>query len=164
MRLLKKLKRPLRVLIERADGLGKLGGGAIIILAILTAIPIVNGYVKGVMGYLYGVTGAVYYEVGPGGNAMFEIEDEVDGGLFLLRGGGRRFGDLKFGDILQAGTDKNFRLIDGPKHSIPDNPKIFVLRAGECVVVLRRELELTDIQAASGGWARVATTSCGLFR
>ena len=89
---------------------------------------------------------------------------KVDGGLFLLRNGDRDFDDLGLGDILQAGTAKNFRTTEGDPSDVVENPKMFVLNRGECVVVLSRFLDSNPFQARSGGWLKVATTSCGLFR
>jgi hypothetical protein len=134
------------------------------VLAILISFPFVDGAVKAATGSIYGVKGAVYYEVGSNGEAMFATGNQVDGGLFLLRNGARNYDDLSWGDVLQAGTDKNFRSLDGPVGTIPRNPKIFVLRPGECVVVLSKLLETQPKHAASGGWIKVATTSCGLFK
>lgn len=95
---------------------------------------------------------------------MVVTNGKVDGGLFLLRNGDRNYADLSWGDVLQAGTDKNFRSLDGSKKDVPKNPKIFVLRHGECVVFLGDILVTQPKHGGSGGWIKVATTACGLFR
>lgn len=158
------------------DGLTKIAGAFLVFIAICSAIPIASGPIKAVTGWLFGIQGAVYYEIGPNDDAMFASVDAngdevVDGGLFLLRDGNRDFSDLSWGDILQAGTEKNFRswreIENGKAEDGAENvniPKIFVLREGECVVVLSPIKERPPKQAKSGGWLRVATTACGLFR
>lgn len=238
-----------RGIMESVDSAGKIGAAGVTLIAIASAVPWLDGQVKRATGALFGVKGAVYYEVGPDGDAMFasphcdteqencpNVHDEenncaslsedeakpldcrTDGGLFLLRDGYRSYCNLRAGDVLQAGTDKNFRSLDKGKNTTvveetkkqqnsseektkcanlkaanqtpeaaeqpqapspdsqpqtsnewdPDvlnkNPKIFVLRRGECVVVLEPLVEKRPTYASSGGWLKVATTACGLFR
>lgn len=184
-----------RGIMESVDSAGKIGAAGVTLIAIASAVPWLDGQVKRATGALFGVKGAVYYEVGPDGDAMFasphcDTEQEncpiahdeenncaslsadeakpldcrTDGGLFLLRDGYREYSDLRPGDVLQAGTAKNFRSLDGDAASLDKNPKIFVLRRGECVVVLERLVASTPTYASSGGWLKVATTACGLFR
>ncbi|MFK7868755.1 MAG: hypothetical protein AB8B58_05905 [Roseobacter sp.] len=159
-------------LVEKSDSVGKLGGAIIVFAALVAAIPIIDGYLKAATGIMYGVKGAVYYEVGADGDAMFastyendagKIVKRVDGGLYLLRNGDRNFSDVRTGDVLQAGTDKRFKSRDGDPQTTSSNPDIFILRPGECVVVLSRRFEVNPEQAYSAGWLNVATTSCGLF-
>ena len=166
------MKKRFDQLVEKSDSIGKLAGALVVFAAIMAAIPLVDGYLKAATGVVYGVNGAVYYEIGPDGDAMFastyqndagEKKKRVDGGLYLLRNGERNFTDLRIGDVLQAGTDKRFKSRDGEPHTTKNNPDIFILRPGECVVVLSKRHEVKPEQAKSGGWLNVATTSCGLF-
>lgn len=103
----------MRIFVGVADSIGKIGGLIVVIVAVLMALPITSGAKKAITGWLYGVQGAVYYEVGPNGDAMFTTNGKVDGGLFLLRDGDRNYGSLRWGDVLQAGTEKTSVLLRG---------------------------------------------------
>jgi hypothetical protein len=63
------------------------------------------------------------------------------------------------GDKLQAEDDQFLR-----EQASKDGPLIFVLRKADCVIVLHKDHEVPVTKAVSGGWLRVATSACGLFK
>jgi hypothetical protein len=101
----------------------------------------------------FGAGGYVYYEIG-------KDKELTDAGqLFLLRPGSGLFEDIACGDKLQAASEVTFR-----EHSKTDSRPIFLLNKGDCVIVLKRDHAISVEHALSGGWLKVSTTACGLFR
>lgn len=128
-----------------------------VIVALLAAlsfvVPPFGKWVDITTARRFGATGYVYYEI----NDKKAPTD--DGQLYLLRSGNGLYEDIKVGDKLQAGSKVNFR--EGPsKLTRP----IFIPKEGDCVIVLALDHEEQVKHALSGGWLKVATTACGLFR
>jgi hypothetical protein len=158
-------RESVRRLAGQADVILKLSAACLLLVALASAVPGLSGAVKVAYGSLFGTTGAVFYEVDGDGNPTGGSNGSH---LHLLRGGPRQFGDLAWGDILQAGGTQYFR--DPSAAAAPSGrgygsrPRIFVLRVGECVVV-RSALSDASISLPpnSGGWVKVSTVACGLF-
>lgn len=106
----------------------------------------------------FGAVGYVYYEIGK------NRAPTGDGQFYLLRSNTLgTYKDISMGDKFQAVTPVNFRELPRTDNS----PIVFVLDAGDCVTVLAHDHEkfpLQDRDAVSGGWFKVATTACGLFK
>ncbi|ESR27394.1 hypothetical protein [Lutibaculum baratangense] len=130
-----------------------LAGTLVIVAAAGFLIPPLGTAVHVLTAWRFGATGYVYYGVGKNG------EPTQAGKLYLIRTGSRDYDSIGFGDKLQAASLKYFR--DGPSASAP---AIFILQRGECVTVLAKVWKSVSECSVSGGWLRVATSGCGLFR
>lgn len=126
-------------------------------LAILTAlafaVPWVEVQLQIVTAERFGASGYVYYEANAAG------EPTKDGNLYLIKAGAAQFDDVNVGDKLQVMTSKYFR--DEPTKK---GRSRFHLQRGDCMIVVERVKAVPVIHASSGGWLRVATAACGLFR
>jgi hypothetical protein len=137
------------------ESAAKLVGTLTVLLAALSFVwPWLGTVVNIATAWRFGALGHVYYEIGT------NQAPTADGRLFLLRPGDASFAALAAGDKLQAIDDVNFR-----EHGRRDSRAIFRLRSGDCILVLEKVEEQKNLQnAQSGGWLKVATTACGLFR
>ena len=117
-------------------------------------IPPLGTLVNLITAWRFGATGYVYYEIGPNRTTT------ADSRWYLPRAGSGTYADLAVGDKLQEEDDQFLR-----EHPAKDaSPFIFVLRKADCVIVLHKDHEVTVQKAVSGGWLKVATSACGLFR
>lgn len=131
-----------------------IGTLTILITALSFVWPSLGTTVSIATAWRFGALGHVYYEIGA------DQAPTADGRLFLLRPGDASFAALAAGDKLQAIDEINFR-----EYARRDSRAIFRLRSGDCIVVLEKAEEKKNLQnALSGGWLKVATTACGLFR
>jgi hypothetical protein len=124
-----------------------------IIVLVGFLVPPLGRLFNVVTAYRFGAVGYVYYEIGQDRTLT------TDGRFYLPRAGPATFDDLTMGDILQA-TDEQ-RLREGPSKQ---SPEIFELGARDCVIVLKKDHPINVQKAVSGGWLKVATSACGLFR
>lgn len=118
-----------------------------------------------------GMTGYVYYGTSVTGPAKGMQT------FYLVRTGARDFKSLRYGDILQAIRDTNFRAGPSTEHAI-----MFAVKKEQCVVVLGTPTNVTVIapngqwrridstkmaprkdETIQGGFIEVATTACGMF-
>jgi hypothetical protein len=154
----------------------------IAVLAFL--VPCIETGVRLLTAWRFGAVGAVYYEVTKDREPTCGTKGADPakcGHLFLLRGGPGYFENLKSGDVLQAASEINFRQLEpldegkwfarekvpAPKDRVySKHSRIFLLKEGECAIVFRRLRKLEDLTdpAHSGGWLKVGTTACGLFK
>jgi hypothetical protein len=145
------------ILTQGLDWLEKaaktIGTIAVLVAALSFFIPFIGPAVTVVTAWRFGVIGHAYYEIGDNRTLS------KDGQFYLLRSGSGDFADLAFGDKLQAASEVRFHEADDAK-----SPTMFLLRQGDCVIVVRRDREKSVQAARSGGWLTVATTACGLFR
>ncbi|TPK63573.1 hypothetical protein FJ546_12610 [Mesorhizobium sp. B2-4-19] len=120
-------------------------------------VPPLGKLVSVVSAWRFGASGYVYYGVGANG------APSGGGQLFVLRPGPVNFGDINWGERLQAVSSHQFR--ETPSLT---SRAMFELNKGDCVVVLGKDNEIKDSarlgEAASGGWLYVATIACGLFK
>ena len=116
-------------------------------------VPPIGNVVNLVTAWRFGAVGYVYYEVGPNRT----LTD--DGRFYLLRAGDGRYQDISIGDRLQAVDEVHFRV-----WPTGNSPTIFLLGFRDCVIVLGRDHEVSVTPPHSGGWLKVATTACGLFK
>lgn len=152
---------PTSVWVSIWSGLQSLTKFVATLIAALTLIgffvPPLGKLVSTISAWRFGAAGYVYYGVQADG------EPSGDGQLYVLRSGPVKFGDIDWGERLQAVSAKQFREMP----SITGR-QIFELNKGDCVVVLGKGEEIKDPDrlraAASGGWLYVATTACGLFK
>jgi len=163
-----------RTIITSADSMLKLSGAVLVLTAILTTVlPPLGSYLKAASSWRFGTKGLLKYEVGQPVSEVSAVKPTSAGNLYLLRGGGRKFDDLKFGDILQSKGPNRFRENNGcgmkkDTDCVTTSPEIFKLHVGECVVVLNVQNadsgdDDADFVSKDGGWVYVATTPCGLF-
>lgn len=117
-------------------------------------VPSIGTLVNLVTSRRFGATGYVYHEIGENRH----LTD--DGRWYLPRAGAGTYADLSVGDKLQAVDEVRLR----EKASGDPTAEIFELRKGDCVIVLSKDHEVRVQKALSGGWLKVATTACGLFR
>lgn len=161
-------------IVSRADQLGKLSGASVIIFVLFTtAFWGLGPYVKAVTAWRFGVIGVVKYELGTPVNGDAKPRTQTKSGrFFLLRSGDREFVDLRFGDVLQVIDDQVLREDNGcglkKETDCKKSPRIFLLRKGQCVVVLSKQNADSGKDDGlhvnkQGGWVRVSTASCGLF-
>lgn len=147
-------------------------GSAAILVIVSTLIPPIGRYVNAATAWRFGATGVLKYEIGVV-KKTGEIKPTPNvGDLYLLRGGDRNFGDLGFGDILQAKSTNYFREDNGCDNDDQKNcskaPRVFELQKGQCAVVIKQLYKDSGpdteyFKDKSGGWLRVASTRCGLF-
>ena len=136
------------------DTAAKVVGVIVVLLAALSfVLPPFGKWVDLTTARRFGALGFVYYEIDK------DKAPTNDGQLFLLRHGSGLFEEIVSGDKLQAASAVNFRE-QSDNHSRP----IFLLGKGDCVIVLARDRQIKVEHALSGGWLKVATTACGLFR
>jgi hypothetical protein len=126
---------------------------AALLAALSFALPPLGKWVDMTTAQRFGAIGFVYYEIDK------EKAPTDDGQLYLLRPGSGLFEDIAAGDKLQAASAVNFRE-ESNNHSRP----MFLLQKGDCVIVLATDRKIAVEHALSGGWLKVATTACGLFR
>jgi hypothetical protein len=126
---------------------------AALLAALSFVLPPFGNWVDMATARRFGAVGYVYYEIDR------DKTPTADGQLFLLRTGSGLFDDIGAGDKLQAASKVNFR-DQSNNHSRP----IFLLKEGDCVIVLATDRKIAIEHALSGGWLKVATTACGLFR
>jgi hypothetical protein len=102
-----------------------------------------------------GLVGYVYYEVKENRGLT------NDGQLFLLSDSKQGlYQDIRKGDRLIANSEVNFHM----RPSLKD-PLMYILKGGECVIVLEDPSNPVNVKnALSGGYLKVATTACGLFK
>jgi len=138
--------------IER---IAKLAAATLGVVALASFVfPPLGNLIETLTAWRFGAVGYVYYEI----DAKQEPTKE-DGNLYLLASGNRDFSDLHFGSKLQAAMgSKYFRT--QPTESAPT---MFLLKEGDCVIVLSKSEPTKVVNARSGGWAYVATSGCGLF-
>ncbi|MGN7612665.1 hypothetical protein ACQZV8_11335 [Magnetococcales bacterium HHB-1] len=146
-------------IINFLDSFSKIVGGVAAVtgfLAIVLPAWMWNP-VEAQIARLYGIEGWVYYEIAE------ERTLTDDGGLSLLKSSEALYTDIKVGDKLRAGHAVNFRQEAGKK-----SLKIFVMNPGSCVIVTsppkHEHKDFKDENVISGGWLRVVTTACGIFR
>jgi hypothetical protein len=103
----------------------------------------------------YGLQAYAYYEVDKSGQ-LTRL-----GRLYLLRGGGRHFTQLRVGDRLMAADGVNLR----NEAKRIENNRLMVLQGGQCVVILKIGDPVEQIinVGGSGGWLLVGTAPCELF-
>ena len=136
------------------ETIAKMVGVVAALLAVLSfALPRFGNWVDIATARRFGAIGYVYYEIDK------DTVPTNDGQLFLLRPGSGLFEDIAAGDKLQAASAVNFRERSN-NHSRP----MFLLGKGDCVIVLATDRKIPVEHALSGGWLKVATTACGLFR
>lgn len=137
---------------------------AILIFAILGLFfKSFDQYIARFVSERYGFIGWVYYEVDNNGDPTeMNGKAEEGGALYLLKTGGLKYSDIVAGDKFQAKSAVNFR----DKPTAQDGSRtVFVLQTGECVVAIREPMTPVEVTPPkSGGWVRVATSACGLFR
>lgn len=124
-------------------------------------IPPLGTFVNVVTAWRFGAVGHVYYEVAspensPDGNHL----TPDDGRLWLLSASdGDFYEDVRIGDRVQAADEVRFHVEPTKTSRV-----IFNLSRGDCAIVVGKARAVPVENAASGGWLRVATTACGLFR
>jgi hypothetical protein len=102
-----------------------------------------------------GLVGYVYYEVKENRGLT------AAGQLFLLSDSKQGlYRDIHKGDRLIANSEVNFHM--GP---FSTDASMYLLKGGECVIVLEEPKNKISVEKAlSGGYLKVATTACGLFK
>lgn len=136
------------------ERLAKLVAAVLGVVALISFIfPPFGNLIETLTAWRFGAVGYVYYEIDN------DLAPTTDGNLYLLADGGREFTDLRFGNKLQATMGRKYFRTE-PKLLAPI---IFMLKEGDCVLVLATEKPTPVTTAKSGGWAKVATSGCGLF-
>jgi hypothetical protein len=165
-------------------------GAAIALVGVI--VPPVGNSIKVITSWRFGAVGYVKYEVGsvrpsPGMSRTLLLRQPTEKGqLYLLRNGEREFGSVGWGDVVQAQSEIYFRAAGrcGEARNCASAPVVFVLQKGDCAIVIGRayddsgpddpdpnapplgtvETRSQGLVAKSGGWLKVATTACGIFR
>ena len=133
-------------------------GVAVAVVAILSfLLPPVGTWI--LTAWRFGAVGYVYYEVGKPEEPTDGDRLTEDGQLWLLAAGGDTYEDLSLGDRLQAASAVRFRTEPTKASRV-----VFLLNRSDCAIVIGKVGAHPVEKAESGGWLRVATTACGLFR
>lgn len=161
--------------LDRADvWIKRLGTLSAFIILLATIYPPLGNLINRITAERYGVHGIIKYELG--NDSQGRRRPTENGQLYLIRGGPREFSDIRPGDIVQAISDINFRddrTGCGASETCGSAPIIFDLRKGDCAIVIERSYsddaptnlpDASGLKSRLGGWLRVATAACGLFR
>lgn len=106
----------------------------------------------------FGVVGYVYYEIGK------DRELTKQGNLHLLKAGDGSFKSIEVGDMLRVGKGGVVNVRERYEAREESKPIIFRVLENDCVIVFETTPEISVKEAQSGGWLKVGTTACGLFR
>lgn len=145
--------------------------GAIIASAFTLFNPSLAHWIKTNLASSFGAQFVVKYEV------EFQVNNTAkltqNGQLYLTRNGARGYGDLKRGDVLLVASKQNMRENNGcaTKEVCGQSTVVLELKAGQCVTVLETlyrddgtDGKAINLPRIDGGWVRVSTSPCGLFR
>lgn len=131
------------------------GSAAIVALIVLIGfvIPPIGRVANMVSAWRFGAVGYAYYEIGR------DRALSMDGRFYLPRAGSATYEDLSVGDLLQAADEVVLR-----EAATKTSAALFQINARDCVIILAKDHPTPVTTAMSGGWLRVATTACGLFK
>jgi hypothetical protein len=145
---------------DGVEAVTKTIGVVVAVVAILSfLLPPVGTWINVLTAWRFGAVGYVYYEVGKPAEATDGDRLTADGQLWLLAAGGDTYEDLSLGDRLQAASPVRFRTEPTKASRV-----VFLLNPSDCAIVIGKVGPHPVEVAESGGWLRVATTACGLFR
>lgn len=145
------LRAALDTVVEAAKILASLTA---VLTALAFAVPWVEVQIQLLTAARFGASGYVYY-----GLDTKKGLPTTAGSLALLKPGSGLFSEITVGDKLQASSSKHFR-----DEATTKSRARFALQQGDCVIVLSIDNEAQTEEGISGGWLRVATVACGLFR
>jgi hypothetical protein len=157
------LEQPRSIMTKAIDGIERAAKLIAALIALIAAaaffIPPIGTAVAMLTAWRFGVVGYAYYEIGQ------QRELTSDGNFHLLKGGSGLFETIAIGDKLQVRSGGTVNIRDMPIGDPQSKTLIlFKVREGDCVIVFGKGSKVETRNAVSGGWLRVGTTACGLFR
>lgn len=165
----RKFKRGAGGLNKFAEAVAKAIASVTAIVAALAFLcPAIGGWVNMLTARRFGVTGYAFYEVAPDPKKVNKDDPAIgdsplsltnSGNFYAPRARSRLFEGIDRGDLLQAGSAAYL-------HAAPtkNSAVIYRFRDGECALVIERTKPEPPQPNYSGGWFKVATAACGLFK